>query len=739
MEFFMKKFRLLSFLTHICFTFNRRTNFRKLFVFSSSFLSLGILLPILSGCSSKTDFSGTYYFYDNEGFDKTSSIVLNNNTWTDSNGDSGDVEFTVEKATSAQRIKLYKGEDALYSGWVSPSGSMFFSDYYGVDTYYCKEDADFEKINQRLPHKVTNKDDFLALFANPVNPKINQLITCYDIMNDIDLEGLEIYPNATKPTQYKIYVNGRGHTIKNYKAVSGTYSGLFPSLIRSEIKNLTLADAEIAGERSGALTGSMEDTLVQNVKTTSTVKVGDVNKTFAGGIVGFATDNSYLDNCENEASIRGASSTGGVVGKSYNSNITHCTNKGDIYTLDSSNCGGVVGFYHQYWESYETHSETFDSNTNFGHISSEFSNNVGGIAGRIMREKPSIRFVDDSSPLPISNCFNYGTIYGNNNTGGIVGVEESSDGIEKAVSFTSCSNYGVVHGNLHVGGITGYGKAITPYSKCTNEPFDSKDNLVSGGYFVGGITGYGNIFNDCENKGVVELSKNNEGSSDYYDRMFIGGITGCTYNGTKPNFTNCKNSGIIRGYLEDPEQSGSNKYRGHFVGGICGSASGGDFNNCESTGSVFGGDSVGGLAGKLYPKYETKIKGCKVQGSIKISVSTGGGFIGALNYTNIAAKDSTTTHYSSNFTLSNCQISECEVEINGSIKFGYCVGRAFSNSKSSDQYGKATVNTCDISLDVSSNKLMDINAVCDNSEYKGSKVLTVDLDEEKVHVNFIVR
>ena len=154
----------------------------------------------------------------------------------------------------------------------------------------------------------------------------------------------------------------------------------------------------------------------------------------------------------------------------------------------------------------------------------------------------------------VTNCYNSGSVAGNNQVGGVCGWNDIG-------SITNCYNTGSVAGNGYVGGLCGlnYGTVTNCYNT----------GSVEGNNSVGGLCGWndGTVTN-CYNTGNVT------GTGDY-----VGGLCGWN-DGT---VTNCYNTGNVTG--------------NNSVGGLCG-YNWGTVTNCYNTGSVEGNYSVGGLCGQ---------------------------------------------------------------------------------------------------------------------------------------------
>ena len=173
---------------------------------------------------------------------------------------------------------------------------------------------------------------------------------------------------------------------------------------------------------------------------------------------------------------------------------------------------------------------------------------VGGIAGR--------------ASSTITNCYNAGSVSGNNQVGGIAGWVDHA-------TITNCYNTGSVTGSEYIGGIAGYT--------------------------------YSSTITNCYNTGSVTVSVT---GSSYY----VGGIAGYASQGT--SITNCYNTVSVTG-------------SSYYVGGIAGYAfHEASITNCYNTGSVSGNNQVGGIVGRAY---SSTITNCYWGGNCTLSVAVGSG------------------------------------------------------------------------------------------------------------------
>ena len=240
----------------------------------------------------------------------------------------------------------------------------------------------------------------------------------YLINNERDLERLAAYVNSGHDATGKTfkqtanitltaahtsiggYFEGNSRYFKgtydgNNKKISeltvtapySNYQGLFGNTQKAVIKNVTLANCNITGKQC------------------------------TGGIVGYASASTAIENCHVRGNIlataSNASDHGGIVGFATATSITNCTVTGTISTsVSNDNYGGIVGA------------------TNYDVV--------------------------------ITSCENAANISGDGqNHGGIVGRDNSDSN-----KFKYCLNTGVVNGNQFVGAIAGKVYSVRNYDHC---------------------------------------------------------------------------------------------------------------------------------------------------------------------------------------------------------------------------------------------------------------------------------
>ena len=460
--------------------------------------------------------------------------------------------------------------------------------------------------------------------------------------------------------------------------------------------------------------------------------------TYTGGVVGYQSADGSISDCNNAASgiVTGnGSGTGGVVGAACSS-VSHCTNAGKVTgqantggvvgtaTADSTidNCqnmsgavvtgksgtgtGGVVG----------ASAGTVEECPNAGTVNGQ--NGVGGVVGGIMQSSV-VRF-----------CHNKGTVTGGEATGGVIGqLGEQVDGAISESCAEQCTNSGTVNGGQSSGGVVGINNgtlrkgentaALTGRGAITGGVVGLNAKLAvvtgcrnwgkitAGGDYTGGVLGYNEgTAEDCRNEGEVNgnghslnagIAGSNAGTLTdcrntakvYGGTTHAGGIAGSTH----ATLTGCSNTaevsnttgtcggitGEADGTVSGCSNSGSvsTKTTGEvYVGGIVGRCRA-VVQNCNNTGNVTGGEGIGGVAGLVGGNNNAKVVDCTNGGKINGNAGYAGGIVGSLD--------------------SNCRITGCTNEETGTVSggtktdVGGIVGTAGNNITISGCVNRASV------------------------------------------------
>ena len=279
---------------------------------------------------------------------------------------------------------------------------------------------DGTSVSESLAGTGTKEDPFIiataadfAYFANQSRGGNNYSGMYVQLNDDISLDNVAISPlggfNGT--------FDGKGHEISGIKITSSSGNqGFFVSISGGTVKNLTL-------------TGSITST-----------------GSAIGGFAGYVASATFI-NCVNDMDVTGRVKVGGFCGIASGddcTNITFCTNNGNITATNTSNysfLGGFIGAI----EASATVNITRSQNT--GYIYSPQRNVVGGFVGQNL------------GALTVENCINSGKVEGLSMIGGIV-----ADVNGNAVSLTvrNTINVGTIKTirgagqQASLGGILGY-------------------------------------------------------------------------------------------------------------------------------------------------------------------------------------------------------------------------------------------------------------------------------------------
>lgn len=146
--------------------------------------------------------------------------------------------------------------------------------------------------------------------------------------------------------------NGGFHTIKNlYINKQGNdftedrNVGLFGLIEQSEIKNLGLIEANVTGYSNvGALVGQGKGDAnsLSNCYATGVVQLNSESSNFAGGLIG-NDEASTIKNCYSTCAVRGGTMMGVFVGHAGSTKFENCYAAGEVE--DGSYNGGFYGYY----------------------------------------------------------------------------------------------------------------------------------------------------------------------------------------------------------------------------------------------------------------------------------------------------------------------------------------------------------------------------------------------------------
>ena len=334
------------------------------------------------------------------------------------------------------------------------------------------------------------------------------------------------------------------------------------------------ADKTVKVGAAGGIAGINAGT-IDNASASDAVTADDGNGkailSTAGGIAGInqkTISNSSSDSAVN-ASAGSTYALGGIAG----------VNAGELSNVDS--LGVTTGIY-----------EVGDYNRD---IDTQYSDNVGGIAGR--------------NSGTVSEAYNESIVSGRDNVGGILGVntgasvtdvsnaarvtgeadtsdtssDKTSDYVGGLVgsnsgSITNGRNNGEITGNQYVGGLVGENKAGSTLSNLVNDEAAS----ITGDNYVGGIAG--------SNAGDIssQNQKNLVNRGSITGQMYVGGVAG-------------ENIGTIEYVKSDIDLNvRDTSAEAKYFGGVAGiNKDGGTITNATNSADVIAinADYVGGIVG----------------------------------------------------------------------------------------------------------------------------------------------
>lgn len=215
---------------------------------------------------------------------------------------------------------------------------------------------------------------------------------------------------------FKGTYDGNNKTISNLtvNAPNSNYQGLFGYAYNAVIKNVILANCNITG------------------------------KQYTGGIVGYASTSTAIENCHVRGNISAtesdASGHGGIAGSATSTSITNCTVTGTISTsVSNDNYGGIVGAANS--------DVVITSCENAANISGDGQNH-GGIVGR-----------DNSRSNKFKYCLNTGVVNGNQFVGAIAGQNDSPRDFDHCYysNQSTIKAFGTSSGSNNY---TGYGEVV---------------------------------------------------------------------------------------------------------------------------------------------------------------------------------------------------------------------------------------------------------------------------------------
>lgn len=239
---------------------------------------------------------------------------------------------------------------------------------------------DLEEILEQMDGEGTQENPYIITNINELQATQADLEAHYKLGNDIDGsetagwndgDGFDPIGNIGAETdEFQGSFDGDGHTIFNLyidRGGSENPVGLFSVAYDTEIKNVTIVNAEVHGNSSvGILSGVTEDTTISDAASEGTVTgevrvgglIGRHNGTVtdsistadvtadgqrAGGLIGSNSEGDII-NSSASGSVTGEDDVGGLVGgMPFDGTVEHSLATGSA-TADNGTAGGLIGF-----------------------------------------------------------------------------------------------------------------------------------------------------------------------------------------------------------------------------------------------------------------------------------------------------------------------------------------------------------------------------------------------------------
>ncbi|MFC4623113.1 YDG domain-containing protein [Comamonas nitrativorans] len=199
----------------------------------------------------------------------------------------------------------------------------------------------------------------------------------YALGGDVDASGINNFaPIGGASNSFTGVFDGLGHTISGLtiNRKGQYYVGLFGNTSNSLLRNVGLeGGSTTGGPYTGGLVGNSNDSSISHSYATGSITGGE----YTGGLVG-NSDNSSISQSYATGSTMGGGHTGGLVGESYNSSISQSYATGNTTGTGMGITGGLVGnsYGSSISQSYATGSTTGRGAASGGLVGFSFSSSI---------------------------------------------------------------------------------------------------------------------------------------------------------------------------------------------------------------------------------------------------------------------------------------------------------------------------------------------------------------------------
>ena len=322
--------------------------------------------------------------------------------------------------------------------------------------------------------------------------------------------------------------DGQGHIIKNLKVENAQEAGLFGTMTKGVIKNLTIDDVNLSADHyAGGIVGwaeagggslTIENCHVKNATIKVSVKDNDLGDK-AGGIIGFSYKNTIIGCSVEKTTIEAYRDCGGIVGYANGGTVKNNTVKDGVKLIQNNDNN-----YNDY---------TTEEAVNFGDIVGRRAGDIleGGNSGTVTKQGgifDGYYITTDENNVPTLNVFNI-------------------TGIEKALKAAGAAGAGNTNVNLAKGEYDMTDVDWTPidvdgYHGADIATFEGNGSVIKGldaALFAGGFAGgSGIVIKNLTIENANMIANNTQG---------YGAFVNCADSMEEITLINChlKNSTII--------------------------------------------------------------------------------------------------------------------------------------------------------------------------------------------------
>ena len=387
-------------------------------------------------------------FYDNYAGDVGGAIYLQDNYddveyCTFENNDCGEGEgydiYIDDADTWVWYNTVYTSQSSAYAIYNNSGGSVRDNTFNPSASF---GGGDGSASN---PYIISNAEH-MRLLARNVNAGTNYGNKYFVQTADIKNVCAPIGNNYYASHYFGGHFDGQGHSVTIAMYKNGCAASLFAHLSGAEVHNVCVK-GYTGGTMAAGVAGHAHCSIITGCTNEATVE--STSDWYAGGVVAYSVNYTYISQCKNTGKVSGNSRVGGIAGYVYNGAVVESYNAGAVSA--STYTGGIVG---------HTEGTLFVTNcTNDAPISSALA--TGGIVGYSKGETTVI------------NCYNTkrGVIAATNAySGGMLGYCDNN--VSKTVWGTkqcmtkriyNCVNYGEIKcKNTGAGGIVGHAVSNVP-------------------------------------------------------------------------------------------------------------------------------------------------------------------------------------------------------------------------------------------------------------------------------------